>query len=193
MDLDIKPVITEIRIYADGQGHDAIPREYPSDVVYGAGVKAMAVALYSEGVMSNDRIAAFLNAVSGDGLDLSEGSVYHFCKNFSERSENSIAHLEEELLNQPVVATDATVITVNGEQEYIRNFSTTKSVLYRAMQDKKLDTMHRVHFRFIKNYRRQTMAKEMLHTLIDMVPESDSDLLYHILLKFIPSDVPTED
>ena len=146
MDLDIKPVITEIRIYADGQGHYAIPREYHSDVVYGAGVKAMAVALYSEGVMSNDRIAAFLNAVSGDGLDLSEGSVYHFCKNFSERSENSIAHLEEELLNQPVVATDATVITVNGEQEYIRNFSTTKSVLYRAMQDKKLDTMHKVHF-----------------------------------------------
>lgn len=37
------------------------------------------------------------------------------------------------------------------------------------------------------------MAKEMLHTLIDMIPESDSDLLYHILLKFIPSDAPTED
>lgn len=37
------------------------------------------------------------------------------------------------------------------------------------------------------------MAKELLHTLIDMVPDSDSDLLYHILLKFIPSDVPTED
>lgn len=106
----------------------------------------MAVALYSEGVMSNDRIAAFLNAVSGDGPDLSEGSVYHFCKDFSKKTENSIANLEEELLNQPVVATDATVITVNGEQEYIRNFSTAKSVLYRAMKDKKLDTMRRVHF-----------------------------------------------
>lgn len=146
IDLDIKPVITEIRIYADRQGHYAIPGEYRSDVVYGTNVKAMAVALYSEGVMSNDRIAAFLNAVSGDGLDLSEGSVYHFCKDFSKKTENSIANLEEELLSQPVVATDATVITVNGEQEYIRNFSTAKSVLYRAMKDKKLDTMRRVHF-----------------------------------------------
>ncbi len=146
IDLDIKPVITEIRIYADEQGHYAIPREYRSDVVYGTNVKAMAVALYSEGVMSNDRIAAFLNAVSGDGLNLSEGSVYYFCKYFSQISESSIAHLEEELLSEPVVATDATVITVNGKQEYIRNFSTTKSVLYRAMKDKKLDTIHRVHF-----------------------------------------------
>lgn len=146
IDLDIKPVITEIRIYADRKGHYAIPREYRSDVVYGTNVKAMAVALYSEGVMSNDRIAAFLNTVSGGGLDLSEGSVYHFCKDFSKKTENSITHLEEELPNQPVVATDATVITVNGEQKYIRNFSTTKSVLYRAMKDKKLDTMRRVHF-----------------------------------------------
>ena len=146
IDLDIKPVITEIRIYADGQGHYAIPGEYRSDVVYGTNVKAMTVALYSEGVMSNDRIAAFLNAVSGDGLDLSEGSVYHFCRSFAEKSESSIARLEEELLSQPVVATDATVITVNGEQGYIRNFSTAKSVLYRAMKDKKLDTMRKVHF-----------------------------------------------
>ena len=39
------------------------------------------------------------------------------------------------------------------------------------------------------------MGKEILHNLIDMVPDSDSDsdLLYHVLLKFIPSDIPTED
>lgn len=150
IDLDVTPVITEIHIYADGQGHYSIPDEYRSDVVYGTNVKAMAVALYSEGVMSNDRIAAFLNAVSGDGLNLSEGSVYHFCKSFSKKTETSIARLEEELLNQPVAATDATVITVNGKQEYIRNFSTAKSVLYRAMKDKTLDTMHKV--RFLEKY-----------------------------------------
>ena len=42
---------------------------------YGATVKLLTAALYSEGVMSNDRIAAFLNTASG-GLDLSEGSDY---------------------------------------------------------------------------------------------------------------------
>lgn len=41
-------------------------------------VKALSVSLYSEGVMSNDRIAAFLNAAGDGELGLSEGSVYAF-------------------------------------------------------------------------------------------------------------------
>ena len=78
IDLDVAPLITEIRIYADKHGYYAIPPEYHSDVVYGANIKALATTLYSEGVMSNDRIVAFLNAASGEQLELSEGSVYRF-------------------------------------------------------------------------------------------------------------------
>lgn len=146
VDLDIAPLITEIRIYADEHGRFDIPDEYRSDVVYGTNVKAMSAYLYSEGVMSNDRIAAFLNATSNDELGLSDGSVYHFCKSFSEKAKISIAHLEEELLNHAVVATDATVVTVNGEQNYIRNFSIDKTVLYRAMKEKTIDAMRKVSF-----------------------------------------------
>ena len=81
IDLDVVTKITGIRIYADEDGQFHIPVEYRSDVTYGADVKALAVSLYSEGVMSNDRIAAFLNAASGDVLELSEGSVYGFAGN----------------------------------------------------------------------------------------------------------------
>lgn len=80
VDLKAETVITEIRIYADEKGKFCIPVEYRSDVTYGENVKALAVSLYSEGVMSNDRIAAFLNAASGDVLELSEGSIYGFCR-----------------------------------------------------------------------------------------------------------------
>ena len=123
VDLEIEPVITEIRIYADDDGILCIPAEYRSDVIYGANVKALAVSLYSEGVMSNDRIAAFLNAAGKEELGLSEGSVYGFCKKLGKISAASIRNLETELLNQSVVATDATPVTVNGKQNYIRNFS----------------------------------------------------------------------
>lgn len=37
------------------------------------------------------------------------------------------------------------------------------------------------------------MRKEMLHSLIDMIPETDADTIYRVLLKFIPSDFPLED
>jgi transposase len=146
VDLNVKTLITEIRIYADKNNHFTIPAEYRSDVIYGPNVKALSVTLYSEGIMSNDRIAAFLNAASEDELSLSAGSVYGFCKKFAAKSEMSIEHLDHELLNQTVVATDATTITNNGKQNYIRNFSITDTVLYRAMKCKTIEAMHKISF-----------------------------------------------
>lgn len=146
LDLDVCPKITEIRIYADESGKIHVPKEYRSDVVYGANVKALAVSLYSEGVMSNDRIADFLNAASGDLLGLSAGSVYGFCRKLSEEAGESIRCLEERLLNQSVVATDATTVTVNGKQSYIRNFSIDDTVIYRAMKSKAIPALERLEF-----------------------------------------------
>ena len=45
VDIEVSPVITKVRIYADEQGYYAIPKEYRSDMVYGENIKAMAVAL----------------------------------------------------------------------------------------------------------------------------------------------------
>ena len=118
VDLAVEPVITEIRIYADENGNMCIPPEYRSDVTYGTTIKALAVALYSEGVMSNDRIASFLNAAGNGELELSEGSVYGFCRKFADTSRASLQNLETHMLNKNVVATDATTVMVNGKQNY---------------------------------------------------------------------------
>lgn len=150
VDLKVEPVITEIRIYADENGKFRIPPEYRSDVTYGADVKALAVSLYSEGVMSNDRIASFLNAAGNGELGLSEGSVYGFCRKFAKASEISILGLEQELLGQSVVATDATTVTVNGEQNYIRNFSIKDTVVYHAMNSKSIEALKELDF--LKQY-----------------------------------------
>lgn len=37
------------------------------------------------------------------------------------------------------------------------------------------------------------MSRELLHGLIDMIPESDSETIYNVLLKFVPTDVPEND
>ncbi len=150
IDLAVEPVITEIRIYADKNGVLRIPKEYRSDVTYGANVKALAVSLYSEGVMSNDRIASFLNAAGNGELELSEGSVYGFCKKLAAVSQTSISKLETELLNRKVVATDATMVTVNGKQNYIRNFSVKNSVVYHAMSRKSIEALKELNF--LKHY-----------------------------------------
>lgn len=146
LDLQVVPLVKEIRIFPDKNGQFHIPQEYRSDVTYGENVKALAVALYSEGVMANDRIAAFLNAASGNELGLSSGSIYGFCKRFSDNAKISILHLEEELLNENVVATDATTVTVNGTQNYIRNFSTEMTVVFHALKKKTISALKQLEF-----------------------------------------------
>ena len=146
VDLAVEPVITEVRIYADKNGNICIPSEYRSDVTYGTNIKALAVSLYSEGVMSNDRIASFLNAAGKGELELSEGSIYGFCRKFAKTCEKSISNLENRLLNSDVVATDATTVTVNGELNYIRNFSTKDAVVYHAMKSKSIEALQELEF-----------------------------------------------
>ena len=100
--------------------------------------------------MSNDRIASFLNAAGNGELELSEGSVYGFCKKLAAVSQTSISKLETELLNRKVVATDATMVTVNGKQNYIRNFSVKNSVVYHAMSRKSIEALKELNF--LKHY-----------------------------------------
>ena len=110
----------------------------------------MAVSLYIEGVMSNDRIASFLNAAGNGELGLSEGSVYGFCKSLAKASETSILKLENQLMDQAVVATDATTVTVNGKQNYIRNLSIKDTVIYHAMNSKSIEALKGLDF--LKKY-----------------------------------------
>ena len=37
------------------------------------------------------------------------------------------------------------------------------------------------------------MSKEMLKNLIELVPEEDVEVLYKVIIKFIPEEVPEQD
>lgn len=140
------PTITKFHIYGDKRGRIHIPKEYRSDVTYGPSVKALSAVLYSEGVMSNDRIAAFLNAASAERLKLSAGSIYGFCCRLSEASVESISHLESHMLDQEAAATDGTTVRINGRQANIRNFSVKDTVIYKAMKGKTLRELGEIDF-----------------------------------------------
>ncbi len=146
----LKTVATEIRIYADDKGKFQIPPELKGDVTYGESIKAIAAFLYSEGVVSNDRICTFINSLSGDCQDISEGSIYNFCRSFSKKCEGFCHVIEEELLNSAEVCTDATPVSTDGKQTYIRNFSTENSVLYCSSEKKDLETLGR--FRVLREF-----------------------------------------
>lgn len=116
------------------------------DVTYGEQMKALAVILYVEDVMLIQRITSLLNGLGGGDLKLSEGSVYGFCRRFVEKEERDLKRLEERLLNQEVVSTDATVVTLNGKQSFIRNLSVKDSVLYEGMRGGNIEDLRGVDF-----------------------------------------------
>lgn len=141
LDLEVRTIATEIRIYADENGNYPIPEEMKAEVFYGESIKAIVGFLYSEGVVSNDRICSFINSLSGDHLHLSTGSVYGFCRDFGAKCAEIRHKIEEQVLNWEQVCTDATTIKTNGVQSYIRNFSTPDSVLYVGSEKKNLKTL----------------------------------------------------
>lgn len=144
LDLEITPVIREIRIYADMDGRVKLPERNYSDVTYGDSIKALTLHLYGSGVMSNDRIAAFLNEASGVDLGLSEGSVYGFCAQFAWKSEAVIATLERQQAMESVLCTDATCTTTNGKRSYIRCVSSKAAVIFYAMERKTVAALEKI-------------------------------------------------
>ena len=141
LDVKVVPVVTEIRIHANAAGKYDVPEKYKSGVTYGENIKAIAVDLFGEGVVSYERIATFIASLTNGDIPLSLGSVYNFCLEMAAKAEGSKAQIEEELLNARVVYTDATTTTVNGSQEYIRNQSTHGAVLYSSVKKKDIETL----------------------------------------------------
>lgn len=141
IDYEIMPVAKEVRFHEDDNGKIRIPKEYRMLVTYGDVIRSMAVQLYSEGVVSNERIQSFLNAIGKDVLSISSGSIYNFVKDFSRKCEKSIEIIKDKLIKSEVLHTDATVVTVNGKQAYVRNQSTKEAVLYSAMSRKSIDAI----------------------------------------------------
>ena len=122
-------------------GEFDVPKEYNSEVTYGDIIKSLTVLLYSEGVVANDRIADIINAISNNTLNIASGTIYNFCTSFSNLSDKSIKQIENDLLNSEVLYTDGTVVTENGKQSIIRNASNKNSVLYAALDSKKIESM----------------------------------------------------
>ena len=143
LDTKTQVVVTEFRFYPDASGKIAIPPEHRSDVTYGPDVKALCALLFSEGVVSNDRIHMILTSISGNVLPISTGTIYNICKAAAKRAEPSVEASTSALCASAVVCTDATGVTVGGRQAFIRNYSTADVCLYEYHSSKSLASLRK--------------------------------------------------
>ena len=132
LDLEMRVVVREYRYYGDAP---VPPRHYP-DVSFGDFTRAASAFCYGECNMPTDKIGELMKVLSGGVLNASDGSWYNFCAYVSDRCDASLDNLCNDLMNSPVLYSDATYTKENGEETYIRNVSNRNTVIYSPQDDK---------------------------------------------------------
>ena len=109
-----------------------IPKEFQTDVTYDNSIKALTIELGTYNVIAYDRLSEFFNVLSNGIINISNGTLVNFLKEFSNKAKSSIENLENNLLNQDVIHTDETT----NDNWYIRNYSNEETVLYKPHKRK---------------------------------------------------------
>lgn len=140
LEVNVETEVKEYRIY---KGSDS-PFPNKSQVFYGSTIKALAAELYGIGVVSILRIQEIIRSITNGVLEISAGALYGFCRKLSELAQPSLKQIETHILNGTVAYTDATVVTVDGNQAYIRNISNEKAVRFFAMENKNIPALSKI-------------------------------------------------
>ena len=109
-----------------------IPKEFQTDVTYDNSIKALTIELGTYNVIAYDRLSDFFNVLSNGVINISNGTLVNFLKEFSNKSKSSIENLENNLLNKNIMNTDETT----NDKWYIRNYSNEETVLYKPHKRK---------------------------------------------------------
>ena len=135
LDLEMRMVVREYRYYGDVP---VPPRHYP-DVSFGDFTRAASSFCYGECNMPTDKIGELMNVLSGGIFTAADGSWYNFCTYVSDRCDASLDSLYNDLMNSPVLYSDATHTKENGEETYVRNVSNKNTVIYSPQDDKTIE------------------------------------------------------
>ena len=112
--------------------NNKIPKEFQTDVTYDDSIKALTIELGTYNVIAYERLSDFFNVLSNGIINISNGTLVNFLKEFSKKSKQSIENLENNLLNQDIMHTDETT----NNNWYIRNYSNKETVVYKPHKRK---------------------------------------------------------
>lgn len=136
LDIKIDVVAKEYRFYQDEKGKYNIPKEFKSDVQYGADIKSLCAFLNIEGLVAFDRISYFIKSISKNKLNISSGSIVNFIKELKNKSKPLIEEIKKKILNSTLMHTDATTSRSCSKNTCVRTYSTDKYTLLKATKGK---------------------------------------------------------
>ena len=86
-----------------------------NDVQYGDTIKSIVVLLATDCYMSYDNIIKFISALTNNKINLSKGTLVNWIENFSNKLDDEIKVIENNLLDGYYINADDSQIKINGE------------------------------------------------------------------------------
>ena len=116
--------------------HADFPNGMVNEVTYAGNVKALAFMLNNYCNVSVEKTVTVISELTQGKLQISEGMVNYLSKEFALKSETEHGRILADMLVYPVMCTDFTQATVNGEQKNVLVCANPHGALYFA-KDKK--------------------------------------------------------
>ena len=115
---------------------ETLPQEFYTDVTYDNSIKSLSIELGAYNVISYERLSDFFKVISKDVIQISNGTLVNFLKEFSRKSYLSLNNLKNNILNDKNINTDETSSKYNKSLMYFRNYSNNETVIYKAHERK---------------------------------------------------------
>ena len=135
-ELEIKPYVEKHIFRFDEESKEKLPKEFYTDVTYGNSIKTLSIHLGGYNVIAYDRLSNFFSVITNNILNISNGTLVNFVKEFGLKSKNTIVNLENDFINGITGYTDETGTTFNKKKLYVRNYSNERSVVYKIHKNK---------------------------------------------------------
>lgn len=136
VDINVELHVVEERVYSgrcEGCGkihHGEFSEGFVNPVQYGNTIKTLVAILNGYGNVTVNKTVDIIKGISGDALQLSEGTVINFQKNLAEKIQQPLEIIKQRLIQCDVLGADETGCRVNGKLNWIQVFSNSQYTLF---------------------------------------------------------------
>lgn len=115
---------------------DKLPKSFYSDVTYKDDIKTLIVSFGNYFSIPYNKIKELIYDLTYGIIDISEGTIDNIYDDFSNKTDDTLNNITNNILNGTYQHTDETVTKENGKDTYYRGYANKENVLYKYHQHK---------------------------------------------------------
>lgn len=128
--IEIKAYVEKHIFIPFNKSKEILPKEFHSDVTYDNSIKSIVVLLGNYCSMPYNKIKELIASFTGNLINISEGTIDNIYENFSNKSDDTLLNIVNNILNFKSQHTDETVTKENGKDTYYRGYGNKENVYF---------------------------------------------------------------